>query len=303
MPGFDVIDLPSEGKRVRLSQSFIGSWRNCNRSAVADALSPSFGQAAAEGILAHAIMAGRIERGGVYTELDREDFHEAWEELATAGFAAEPGLLDAVLIKADSLTEVYADKCLDLLDQQVEFGGSVTWGFDRFPDQFKRRAERLGLEEIEFSGTVDLLGRTPTGQQVAYDWKTGARMPDPWVVQRYSPQWRGYAILFSLDRMYFEYPIAFKEGKYPADRYKGVIACQATPEERAQFEIQMIHECVPIALALTASQDPELHAISPTGWHCSAKWCQEFANHKCIGATEVAWITRSHTENIKGEMK
>jgi hypothetical protein len=104
------------------------------------------------------------------------------------------------------------------------------------------------------------------------------------MIQRYGVQWRAYAVIFQLDEMHVRYPIALQKGNWIAERYKGIARVYASPEERAAYERQLIHECIPVAEAVLRTTDYSRHEIRPTNWHCSAKWCQVFAREECMGS-------------------
>jgi len=73
-----------------------------------------------------------------------------------------------------------------------------------------------------------------------------------------------------------------------------------SPEERAAYERQLIHECIPVAEAVLRTTDYSRHEIRPTNWHCGAAWCQVFARDECMGQDHsVAWISKSHEKAAK----
>jgi len=288
---------------VRLSQSFVESWRKCPSSAVAEKRA-TYGEAAAKGIVAHSIVDGRIAHQGIFPEVDQQFYDLKFNELA-AGVDSEPFIPPDVVeferiarAYADVLTEVYMEKYHPYVlsgaaTLETEAKGQLLWDLREDPS--------TDVDFILMTGSADLV-ITNGIHRIGVDWKTGAKMPEPWMIQRYSVQWRAYAVMFNLSEMHFEYPLAMNplngnKGDWVANRYKGVASVYADQHERAAYNRQLRAELTPIASALLRSQAPEDHVIRPTDWHCSAKWCQRFAAGDCIGQdNDVAWIAKSHLE-------
>ena len=308
MPGFDVYGPPDFGREpdwlprelaghsaVRLSQSFIEAWRKCPRSAVAERR-PTYGLAAAEGIAAHSIVDRRIAAQAANDEIDAAAAAEKVAELVGHGWTPPEGFIERATAKANVLTNLY----LDLYHQyqpniETEVSGMMI--FDVRDDP------RTAAEFIIITGTADLVVTIPdTDHRVGVDWKTGTTMPEPWEVQRYGVQQRVYSPMFDLDEMVFHYPLALNpldgsKGHWVAQRYKGIVRCEADAPTRERYRQQIVEECVPISDRLLRSSDPFDHDIRPTGWHCSAKWCQVFARGECLGVhREVAWVDKSLRE-------
>lgn len=315
MPGFDVhqpIGFSDEDslpdwlpknlatyRVVRLSQSFVTSFLMCPRSAVAEQRA-TYGEAAAAGIIAHAITDGRISSQGVSAEIDAQFRQEKLDELTKAGWEpADPGsFFEDAHYKADLLTEVYLEKYHgQYAEVLTEQSGSLLYDVRSDP--------RTKVDFILVTGTTDLLLLSHDGRRVGVDWKTGSKMPEPWEVQRYGIQRRVYAPMFELDELHFEYPYALKppnnrKPNWVADRYNGVISCYSNADEREAFRWQIREQFVPIAEALYQSTDYNDHEIRPASWACSAKWCQVFARNECIGAqTQLAWVRKSHEDAAK----
>lgn len=283
---------------VRASQSFLTAWQHCPSSAVAEQ-KPTYGEAAAIGIVAHSIADGRVTHQGVFDEVDRQYAQEKLDELAAQGWVPKDpeAFMELAYAKAAALTQVYLDKYHRYtLDGEVEteVSGRLIWDV---------RDRKGDVDYIVITGTADMLA-TRWGRRVGVDLKSGARMPEPWMVRRYGVQWRIYAVMFELDEMYFEYPLALNplnggRGDWVANKHEGVVHCQTTPEGRKRFEEQLIAEAHPIAEALLRSTDPEDHVIRPTDWHCS-RYCQRFRNHECIGAhVELDWVATEHEKLAK----
>lgn len=285
---------------VRLSQSFVESWRKCPSSAVAEKRA-TYGEAAAKGIVAHSVVDGRIAHQGVFPEVDQQFYDEKFNELIDGGFTP-PDLTEfetTARAYADVLTEVYMTKYHHYTATgtvATEAKGTIVWDVRDDPS--------TDVDFIVMTGSADLV-ITNGLTVIAVDWKTGAKMPEPWMVQRYSVQWRAYAVMFGLDEMHFEYPLAMNplngnKGDWVANRYNGVASCYANAAERAAFNRQLQAELTPIASALLRSQAPEDHVIRPADWHCSALWCQRFAAHECVGQdSDVKWIGESHEKAAK----
>lgn len=161
------------------------------------------------------------------------------------------------------------------------------------------------VTEVDPRPTVCIRVDSPTstflcGEAMIPTHNSGQQMEEPWMIQRYGVQWRAYAVIFQLDEMHVRYPIALQKGNWIAERYKGIARVYASPEERAAYERQLIHECIPVAEAVLRTTDYSRHEIRPTNWHCSAKWCQVFARDECMGQDHpVAWISKSHQEAAK----
>lgn len=315
MPGFDVHQpigfsdneslpdwLPKNlatYRVVRLSQSFVTSFLMCPRSAVAEQRA-TYGEAAAAGILAHAVVDGRVTNQVVDPEVDERYRQERLEELARAGWSpADPDAFFAdAAYKAELLTQVYLEKYHgQYAEVLTEQSGQLLYDV--------RSDHRTQVDFILVTGTCDLLLLSHDGRRVGVDWKTGSKMPEPWEVQRYGIQRRVYAPMFELDELHFEYPYALRpennrKPNWVAERYKGVIECYSNAVEREAFRQQIGEQFIPIAEALYQSTDYNDHHIHPGGWWCSGKWCQVFARHECIGAqTELAWVRKSHEDAAK----
>lgn len=281
---------------VRLSQSFVESYRKCPSSAVAEKRA-TYGVAAAAGIVAHAVVEGRIREQMIDHEIDSTSLHRQLEELAAEGWRPHDmaEFLADAQAKAELATRVYLDKYLDrLVDVETELSGSLL--FDLRDDP------RTPVDFILVTGTADVVGtdRT-TGKRVGVDWKTGSSMTEPWITQRYGVQWRAYAAMFGLDEFYVEYVYALHKGHWVAKRYNGVTVCVSSSAEREAFERQLLLEFTPIATALFWSVNPADHPIHPTDWHCG-KWCNVFLNGQCLGAdTEVTWIAKEHEKAANGD--
>lgn len=287
---------------VRLSQSFIESWRKCPRSAVADRHRPTFGEAAAKGILAHALVDGRVAHQGITDEVDKVFLAEKLDELTEGGWVRPDGheFLEEVYAIAGVLTETYLAHYHDVYAPpngriETEAKGMILYDL--------RDEVGHDVDFILMTGSADLLCFNGAGtQRLGVDWKSGSRMPEPWQVRRYGVQWRIYAVMFELDEMAFHYPLALNplnggKGDWVANRYDGIVRCYANAFEREAFRRQILDEARPIASALLRSTDHHDHDIRPTDWHCSAKWCQVFARHECIGQdTAVTWVNKSHEE-------
>ena len=318
MPGFDVHQpigfndeeslpdwLPKNlatYRVVRLSQSFVTSFLMCPRSAVAERRA-TYGEAAAAGIIAHAIADGRISSQAVDPDIDARFRQEKLDELGAAGwFPADPDAFhrDAAY-KADLLTEVYLEKYHgQYAEVLTEQSGQLLYDV--------RSDSNTRVDFILVTGTTDLLLVSHDGRRIGVDWKTGSKMPEPWEVQRYGIQRRVYAPMFELDELHFEYPYALKpennrKPNWVADRYKGVISCYSNADEREAFRQQIEEQFTPIAEALYQSTDYNDHHIGPSNWHCGV-WCNVFLNHQCIGAqTELEWVRKQHEKYESGKAK
>lgn len=280
---------------VRVSQSFVESWRKCPSSAVAEKRA-TYAEAAAAGIVAHSIMDVRLVHQAKDPELDQHGIDMKMAELAAAGwFPENPEEFDEkARIYADVLTNVYFEKYHRYAPNILtEAHGSIIWDVRDDP--------RNDVDFIVMTGSADMICVNGV-QRIGVDWKTGAKMPEPWMIQRYGVQWRAYAVMFELDEMHFEYPLAYQplnggKGDWVANRYKGVATVRANHLERADYRQQLLDEILPIAGELLRSQAPEDHVIRPTDWHCSAKWCQRFAAGECMGRfANVMWISKSHLD-------
>lgn len=274
---------------VRLSQSFVESWRKCPSSAVAEQR-PTYGVAAAAGIVAHAIVEGRVRDQEVDQETDSASIAKALEELAAQGW--RPHDMTSFLVdaqeKAELATKMYLEKYLGkLTDVQTELSGQLIFDVRERPGE---------VDFIVVTGTADVVGMMGD-KRVGVDYKMGSSMIEPWITQRYGVQNRAYSAMFDLDEFYVEYVYALFKGHWVAKRFNGVTVCVSTPAEREVYRQHLEMEMVPIAEALLRSTDPADHAISPTNWHCSSAWCQRFAQGECLGAgTEIRWISKSHTD-------
>lgn len=240
--------------------------------------------------MAHAIVEGRVRDQEVNQETDSASLAKALEELAEQGW--RPHDMTSFLVdaqeKAELATKMYLEKYLGkLTDVQTEVSGRLI---------FDVRDRPGDVDFIVVTGTADVIG-TMNGKRVGVDYKTGSSMTEPWETQRYGVQWRAYAAMFELDEFYVEYVYALFKGHWVAKRYGGTTVCVATPEAREAFRWQLQEEFLPIATELLRSTDYSDHAIKPDSWACSAKWCQVFARHECIGThSEVAWISKSHND-------
>ncbi len=280
---------------VRLSQSFIEGWRKCPSSAVAEKR-PTYGEAAAAGIVARSITDGRITHQAKTPEIDDEWEKQKLDELAAHGWTPPegPDFHEKCVAYADVFTNIYIDKYHQYMPNiETEASGLIIWDIRSDPT--------TDVDFVLISGTADLL-ITDGVRKIGVDWKSGAKMPEPWMVQRYGVQWRVYAVMFELDEMIFHYPMAFEplngnKGDWVATRYRGVVRVYANRLEREAYKRQLLHEVTPIASALLRSQEPEDHVIRPDNWHCSAKWCQRFAAGECIGQdVNLVWVAKSLTE-------
>lgn len=314
MPGFDVwskdeqrvlggtsddLSWPPEEMKpfnvVRMSQSFVEGWRKCPRSAVAEQR-PTYGEAAALGIIAHSIVDGRIINQAVEPAIDATYRQMKLDELTKHGWVPPGGdFLERAGRVADVLTQVYLTKYHQFHPNvQTEVKGQIIFDVRSDP--------RTPVDFIIFTGSADLVCLRDGSWRCGVDWKTGYQMPEPWTIQRYGVQWRAYAVMFSLDEMHFEYPLALAplDGTKPhwvADRYKGVATVRANFAEREAYRRQLEDECTPIASRLFASTMWQDHDPRPTDWHCSAKWCQVFAARECVGQdANVMWVDKSHRE-------
>lgn len=284
---------------VRLSQSFIEGWRKCPRSAVAEKR-PTYGEAAAAGIVAHSIVDGRVARQVVDPVVDEEFRQAKMTELASQGWAPDdaPGFLAKAHAYAEVFTAIYLEKYHQFMPNlQTEASGTILFDMRDNP--------RTSVDFILITGTADLVYTMTGGWTVGVDWKSGSKMPEPWTVQRYGVQWRIYSVMFGLDEMIFEYPMALNplngnKGDWVANRYNGIVHVRANFAEREAYRRQLEDECGPIASRLLASVDYRDHDPRPTDWHCG-KWCNVFLNHECVGAdTNVAWVAKMHSDAESG---
>jgi hypothetical protein len=289
--------LPAELREfnvVRFSQSFLTAWRLCPRSAVAETR-PTYGEAAAAGIVAHSIIDKRIEAGGAYPENDNAAIMDKVRELEVAGWEAPDmeAFVATAQGHAEVLTNLYIDK-YHCYQPNVWTEESAVYIWDT---RDTGTGHPHDPDFIIMTGSADLIFEHG-GRRVGVDWKTGARMQEPWMVQRYGVQWRGYAVLFGLDEMHFEYPIALIKGDYVAKKYQGTVVVKADAAEREAYAAQLLDETLPVARALLRSTSYEDHAPMPTNWHCG-KWCNVFMNHECMGQyTEVQWVAKAHLDAI-----
>jgi len=312
MPGFDTWqkeqsdDVPDwlpvdllNFNVVRLSQSFVNGWRKCPSSAVADKERPTYGVAAAKGIVAHAIVDARIAAQNKNDAIDNQAARAKLKELAEGGWEppADPSFERDYRDFAEEFTKIYlAEYHRYAPFVRTEVHDQVIWDV---------RDEPGDVDFIIFTGSADLLLDEVSEEgelirRICVDWKSGQQMEEPWMIQRYGVQWRAYAVIFQLDEMHVRYPIALQKGNWIAERYKGIARVYASPEERAAYERQLIHECIPVAEAVLRTTDYSRHEIRPTNWHCGAAWCQVFARDECMGQDHsVAWISKSHEKAAK----
>jgi hypothetical protein len=266
---------------VRISQSFIESWRNCPRSAVADTLNPTYGVAAAKGIAAHEVTARLIN--GV--ECD-------YREVALACFVDECGLAEPdedlvaeILGMAQTMHTIFTTH-IEPWCASVEAEVSASTCFDH------------GTIGVVVTGTADVSAVATDGTRRGWDWKTGAKQTEPWRTERYGAQAIIYPELFRWDRFTILYPFA---ADYTAKQYGGVTdVCLSVGERQAKFaglkrEIGFIAE----ALVRLDGKQAEEYPTRSSDWYCGPAWCQEFGT--CVGKNYevVPWQARARDKAVK----
>lgn len=174
MPGFDVYKgdgetpswLPEDlvgANVVRTSQSFLEGWRKCPSMAVAEA-QPTFGDRAAKGIIAHALVSNRIDLQGTFEELDKTAIGAACEELTAAGFIPDDidELFSTARLYGDILTDLYLAKYHRYSPNlKAEQSGMLRWDTSHMPGD---------VDAIVMTGTADLIV-TPGSHRFGVDWK------------------------------------------------------------------------------------------------------------------------------------